>query len=160
MSKANDIFYLRRSIDVSKNARKNGNTPFGAILVDADGQIVLEQENIEVTQKDSTGHAETTLIRNASKSFSKDYLATCTLYTSCEPCAMCSGAIFWSSIRRVVYAMSEKRLLEITGNNNQDSSLDLPCREVFARGPKPIEVIGPFKEIEIEAAVAHDGFWD
>jgi len=160
MSKANDIFYLRRSIEVSHNARKNGNTPFGAILVDADGKIVLEQENIEITHRDSTGHAETALIRNASKRFSKDFLAKCTLYTSCEPCAMCAGAIFWSNIRKVVYAMSEKQLLEITGSNNQDSSLDLPCREVFSKGAKSIEVIGPFKEIEVEAAVAHEGFWD
>ena len=81
------------------------------------------------------------------------------MYVTKEPCAMCAGAIFWSNIRKVVYAMSEKQLLEITGSDNQDSSLDLPCREVFAKGQKPIEVIGPFKEIETEAIEAHEGFW-
>ena len=53
-------YYLRRCIEVSKNARKNGNTPFGAILVDEHGDILLEQENIEITEGICTGHAETT----------------------------------------------------------------------------------------------------
>ena len=83
-------YYLRRCIEVSKNARKNGNTPFGAILVDEQGNILLEQENVEITEAICTGHAETTLAAKASHLYSKDFLWKCTLYTTAEPCAMCN----------------------------------------------------------------------
>lgn len=60
-TKEQHIQFLRRAIEVSKNARAHGNTPFGAILVDGDGNILMEQENIEITERISTGHAEATL---------------------------------------------------------------------------------------------------
>lgn len=108
--------YLRRCIEISRNARNNGNTPFGAILVDECGKILLEQENIEITEKICTGHAETTL--------------------------------------------AERRLLELTGNNEQNPTFDLPCRKIFAAGQKKIEVIGPVSELEEEAAAIHKGYWN
>ncbi|MEG1593141.1 MAG: nucleoside deaminase, partial [Oscillibacter sp.] len=107
-------FYLRRAIEISQASRDAGNTPFGALLVDKDGNIVMEQENIEITEKICTGHAEATLAARASHEFSKDFLWTCTLYTTAEPCAMCAGAIYWANIGRVVYGMTERRLLELT----------------------------------------------
>ena len=61
---------------------------------------------------------------------------------------------------RVVYGMTEKRLLELTGSNEQNPTFSLPCREVFARGQKDIKVEGPFPEIEEEAAEVHKGYWD
>lgn len=151
--------YLRRAIEVSREARKAGNTPFGALLVNAVGEIVMEQPNIEITEHICTGHAETALAARASHEFSKDYLWNCTLYTTAEPCAMCSGAIYWANIGRVVYGMTEKRLLELTGDNEQNPTFSLPCREVFARGQKDIKVEGPFPEIEEEAAEVHEGYW-
>lgn len=74
--------------------------------------------------------------------------------------AMCSGAIYWANISRVVYGMTEKRLLELTGDNEQNPTFSLPCREVFARGQKDIKVEGPFPEVEEEAAEVHKGYWD
>ena len=146
-------YYLRRAIEVSRKSRKAGNTPFGALLVDADGEIVMEQPNVEITEHICTGHAETTLAARASHKFTKDYLWNCTLYSTAEPCAMCSGAIYWANIGRVVYGMTEKRLLELTGSNEQNPTFSLPCREVFARGQKEIKVEGPFPEIEEEAGI-------
>jgi len=160
MAYKDHTFYLRQAIEVSKRSREHGNTPFGALLVDKEGNILMEQENIEITEKLCTGHAETTLAARASQTYSRDFLWDCTLYTTAEPCAMCSGAIYWANIGRVVYGMTERRLLQLTGSNEQNPTFDLPCREVFARGQKDIQVIGPFPEVEEEAAAVHEGFWD
>lgn len=153
-------YYLRRAIEVSKASRAAGNTPFGALLVDAEGNILMEQQNIEISEHICTGHAETTLAAQASQAYSRDFLSHCTLYTTAEPCAMCAGAIYWANIGRVVYGMTERRLLQLTGSNEQNPTFDLPCREVFARGQRKIEVIGPFPELEEEAAAVHEGYWN
>ena len=153
-------FYLRRCIEISRQARAGGNTPFGALLVDSEGNILMEQGNIEITEKICTGHAEATLAARASHAYSKDFLWNCTLYTTAEPCAMCAGAIYWANIGRVVYGMTEKRLLELTGSDEQNPTFDLPCREVFARGQKDIQVIGPIPAVEEEAAEVHQGYWN
>lgn len=153
-------FYLRRCIEISKDSRAHGNAPFGALLVDKDGNILMEQENIEITEKVCTGHAEATLAARASHEYSKAFLWDCTLYTTAEPCAMCAGAIYWANIGRAVYGMTERRLLELTGFNEQNPTFDLPCRNVFACGQKEIEVVGPFPEVEVEAAAVHEGYWD
>lgn len=152
--------YLKRAIEISRMARDGGNTPFGALLVDKEGNIILEQGNIEITEKKCTGHAEATLADKASQKFSKEFLWECTLYTTAEPCAMCAGAIYWANIGRVVYGMTERRLLELTGSHDQNPTFDLPCRDVFARGQKDIQVVGPITSVEAEAAEVHRGFWD
>ncbi len=72
---------------------------------------------------------------------------------------MCAGTQYWAHIGRLVYGMSERRLLELTGNHAQNPTLDLPCREVFARGQKTIEVFGPFAEVEAEISALHRDFW-
>lgn len=150
---------LRRAIAVSRRARDAGNMPFGALLVDPQGAVLAEQPNVEVTERRCTGHAETALAEVASRAYSRDFLRDCTLYTSAEPCAMCSGAIYWAGIGRVVYALSEERLLELTGADERNPTLSLPCRQVFAAGQRPVEVLGPFPEVEDAAAAVHAGFW-
>ncbi len=159
MNVLNDLDYLRRAVDISQRSRANGNTPFGALLVGSNGEILLEQENIEITESNCTGHAETTLMEKASKLYSKDFLWQCSLYTTAEPCAMCAGAIYWGNVGRVVYGISEKRLLSLTGDNEQNPTFDLPCREVFARGQKQITVVGPFPELEADIVAVHNGYW-
>ncbi len=153
------LMYLRTAIAVAHRARTKGNHPFGALLVDEDGRLLLEAENTVNTEHDCTGHAETNLVRLASRQFDRTHLERCTLYTSTEPCAMCSGAIHWSGIGRVVYALSEEGLYAMTsdGTNPDNETMSLPCREVFARCIRPVEVIGPL--IEDEARAAHEGFW-
>ena len=152
-----DVLYLRQAIDLAKQARKNGNHPFGALLVDADGNLLLKAENTVVTGRDCTGHAETNLMRIASQWFDREFLAACTLYTSTEPCAMCAGAIHWAGVGRVVYGLSEAHLYTIIGQHPHNETLKLPCREVFARSDRAITILGPV--LENEAAQVHRGFW-
>ncbi|MDX1436560.1 MAG: nucleoside deaminase [Anaerolineales bacterium] len=152
----NDLGFLRAAITAAQRARENGNHPFGAVLVDSRGVLLLEAENTVVTGPDATGHAETNLMRLASRQFEPDFLAGCTLYTSTEPCPMCAGAIFWGNVRRVVYALSQEGLYAMIGEAEEDA-LHLNCRDVFQQGGKEIEVLGPL--IEEEARVVHEGFW-
>jgi tRNA(Arg) A34 adenosine deaminase TadA len=153
-----DLKFLQRAIDVSRRARENGNHPFGAILVSSDGEVLLEAENTVNTSKDATGHAETNLMRLASQQFSSDILATSTMYSSCEPCVMCAGAMYWTGVGRLVYALSETKLYEMTGANPDNPTMHLECREVLSRGQRNIEVLGP--ALEIEASAVHAQFWE
>ena len=153
----NDIRFLRAALEVAREARKKGNHPFGAVLVNEHGQIVMAAENTVVSDRDCTGHAETNLMRQASSEYGSEFLAKCTVYTSTEPCPMCAGAIFWANVRRVVYGLSEERLYEMIDGESEEA-LYVPCREIFSRGKKPIEVIGPW--LEEEAREVHVGFWN
>ncbi|MEO8354880.1 MAG: nucleoside deaminase [Chloroflexota bacterium] len=152
-----DIQHLRTAIEVAQAAREHGNHPFGALLVDENNEVLLQAENTVVTTRDCTGHAETNLMRLAGQNFSTEKLATCILYTSTEPCAMCAGAIHWGNVRRIVYALSEVALYEIIGPSPEH--LSLPCREVFARSQRSVEVVGPAPELDAEARAVHEGFW-
>jgi tRNA(Arg) A34 adenosine deaminase TadA len=149
--------HLRRAIEVARRARERGNHPFGAILVGKDNRVLLEAENTVNTERDCTGHAETNLIRLAWQQFDPAMLRQCTLYTSTEPCAMCAGAIHWGGVGRVVFALSEASLYAMIGRPFENETMQLPCREVFARSGRLVEVIGPL--IEDEAKVVHEGFW-
>ena len=146
---------LRRANEVARRALTLGRHPFGALLVAPDGETVLaEQGNV-----DTVNHAESTLARTAATNFTPDYLAHCTLVTTVEPYAMCAGTQYWANIGRLVYGMTERRLLDLTGNHGENPTLDLPCRSVFAAGQKTIEVIGPVPEVEPEIAALHLDFW-
>jgi tRNA(Arg) A34 adenosine deaminase TadA len=147
--------HLRRANDVARAAVDAGHHPFGALLVGPDHEtVLLEQANV-----DSVDHAESVLARTAARRFTPAELWPCTLVTTVEPCAMCAGTQYWAHIGRVVYGMSERRLLELTGNHAENPTLDLPCREVFARGQKAVRVIGPVAEVEDEIAALHRRFW-
>ena len=147
--------HLRRANAVARRALALGRHPFGAILVAPDGETVLaEQGNV-----DTVNHAESVLARTAATNFTPDYLAQCTLVTTVEPCAMCAGTQYWANIGRLVYGMTERRLLELTGNHGENPTMDLPCRSVLAAGQKTIEVIGLVPEVEPEIAAPHRDFW-
>lgn len=154
-----DLDLLARCIEVSWSARRSGNTPFGALLADPNGAILLEQGNIELTEHLCTGHAETALMAEASRRFDRSFLWTCSLYTTVEPCAMCTGAVYWGNVGRIVYALDEHRLAELTGDSEANPTLSLPCREVISRGRKPIQVVGPFPGLETAVVAAHEGYW-
>jgi tRNA(Arg) A34 adenosine deaminase TadA len=150
-----DLTLLQQAIDVARRARAHGNHPFGAVLADEQGNVLLEAENTVITDNDCTGHAELNLMRLASRQYNFEDLSRCTLYASTEPCPMCSGAIFWGGVGRVVYALSEEGLYALTGDSPY--KLMLSCRDVFARGGRPIEVLGPM--LEEGARQVHAGFW-
>lgn len=154
-----DIALLRHSLAVARRARRNGKHPFGAILVDGEGRVLMEQENAFDTEG-RTGHAETVLSRRACAAYTAEELAKTTMYVSAEPCAMCAGSLYWAGIGRLVYAMSEHKLGRIIGPHPDNLTLDLPCRTVLAAGQRPVEVIGPLLEDDPEAAALHEGAWD
>jgi tRNA(Arg) A34 adenosine deaminase TadA len=152
-----DAVHLAHAIDVAWASRRHGNHPFGAVLVADDGTVV-EGENTVVTTGDPTGHAELNLVRAAAAALTPDRLARSVLYTSTEPCAMCSGAIYWAGVPRVVYALPEQTLAVMVPAQDGAPTMDLPCRDVFARGGTPVVVAGP--ALVEEAAAVHVGFWD
>ena len=152
-----DEHFLRRSFDVARRAMGHGNHPFGAILVDAGGRVLIETENGYMPSHDGTAHAERLLATQACTSLGADVLRTSTLYSSAEPCAMCAGAIYWAGIGRLVYGLSENRLRAITGDHPENPTLNLPCRQVFESGQRQVEVVGPL--LEDEAAALHVGVW-
>ena len=141
-----DLQHLRAAIALSRSAAAHGNQPFGAILVDERGEVVLGAENTQITERDCTGHAEANLIRVASRRFEPTALARCTLYASTEPCLMCAAAIYWGGVRRVVYALSAQVADALAGG--RADNLLLSCRDVLARGRREVTVAGPLLEDE------------
>jgi tRNA(Arg) A34 adenosine deaminase TadA len=152
-----DETLLLAAVEIARAARAAGNHPFGALLADDTGRILLTAQNTVVTASDVTGHAETNLVRLASGAFGRAELGSLALFSSTEPCAMCAGAIYWSGIGRVVYALAEDELGLMTGDDPENPTLSLACRQVFAAGQRPILVDGPFDLLA--AWEVHDGFW-
>ena len=152
---ADALGYLAAAVDQARSAREHGNHPFGAVLVTAAGRI-LRAQNTVVTSGDPTGHAETNLVRLAAAQV-PDELAGSVLYTSTEPCAMCSGAIFWAGIPTVFYALGGDELIELMPAGTDEFTLGLASREVFARGGHPTTVHGPFDVAGTREV--HAGFW-
>lgn len=112
----NDEKYMKAAIELSLSAVSHGNEPFGAVLVDKNGEIVYSNENQIYTRHDPTFHGEAGLIRLFCAETGITDLSEYTLYTSCEPCFMCSGAMVWTKLGRLVYGASNIELEEILGN--------------------------------------------
>lgn len=152
---AEDDRHLGAVLALAERSRREGHHPFAAAVVGADGRLLAEAMND--SRRDRTAHAEMNALRAAAERHGEAALAGATLFSSAEPCAMCTGGAYWSGIGRVVYALSEAALLALTGCDPENPTLALPCREVFARGQRPVVVIGPLREDE--ARRAHLGFW-
>jgi tRNA(Arg) A34 adenosine deaminase TadA len=99
----NDKLFLLRAIEIASDGIGTGGGPFGAVIA-KDGKVIAEAHNRVVLDNDPTAHAEILAIRRASEILKSHELIGCTLYSSCEPCPMCLGAIYWSGISKVVYA--------------------------------------------------------
>ena len=125
----NDEYFIKKAIKLALEARKAGNEPFGALLV-KDDEVVMIGENKMNTMSDPTHHAEIGLIRDYCIENHTLDLSEYTLYTSCEPCVMCSGAIVWSKLGKLVYSVSHDQLAKIAGSN-----IMIPCKEVFESSP-------------------------
>jgi len=128
-----DEKFMTIAIQMAFNARKAGNEPFGAILVKHD-EIVMYGENKINSFCDPTHHAEIGLIRTYCTEHNIFDLSDYTLYTSCEPCVMCTGAMVWSKLGKIVYSVSHDQLAEIAGSN-----IMIASKEVFEKSPhKPL----------------------
>ena len=95
--------YLDKAIEIANNNVDRGGGPFGALIV-KDGEVIAEAGNEVTLSNDPTAHAEILAIRKASASLQSFDLSGCELYTSCEPCPMCLGAIYWANIDAVFYS--------------------------------------------------------
>lgn len=153
-----DLKFLRRTIELADEAVAEGNHPFGAVLVSDKGEILAHAKNSFSVDR-GPGHAETNLARHAARNFDEEVLRRATLYTSVEPCSMCSGTIYWAEIGTVVFGMTEKRLAELTGGDPENPTQDLECRVIFASGQRPVTVRGPYPDLEEEIAAQHAAFW-
>ena len=155
LTDAQMLHHLRRANEIARAAMDAGHHPFGALLVAPDGAtVLLEQGNV-----DAVDHAESVLARAAARLHPPALLWECTLVTTVEPCAMCAGTQYWAHIGSLVYGISERELLQHTGAHPENPTLDLPCRDVFARGQKAVQVIGPVPDVQGEIAALHRQFW-
>lgn len=101
---------MRRAIALATESVRNGGGPFGAVIVKG-GKIIAEAANSVTIDSDPTAHAEVNAIRKACRELGSFDLSGCTVYTSCEPCPMCLGAIYWAHLDAIYY-----------GNNREDAA--------------------------------------
>ena len=125
----NDEKFMTKAIELAKQAVERGNEPFGAVLV-KDEQVVFENENQIYTKTDPTFHAEAGLLRRFCQETHITDLSSYTLYSSCEPCFMCCGAMVWMKVGRLVYGASDIDLCAILGEKGSHC-----CEIVFSQSP-------------------------
>ncbi|HDR50187.1 MAG TPA: nucleoside deaminase, partial [Mariniphaga anaerophila] len=108
-----DKEFMLRAIQLAEKGMKNGcGGPFGAVVV-KEGKIIGEGYNNVISKNDPTAHAEILAIREACRNLESFQLTDCTLYTSCEPCPMCLGAIYWARPEKVFYACTREDAAEV-----------------------------------------------
>ena len=132
-----DEYFLRRAIAQAWQARRQGEEPIGAVLV-LDGMLVAEAHNRDIACSDPTQHAELILISEYCRAEQRLALDGFTLYSSAEPCVMCSGAIKWARISRVVFSVSQAMLQQYSGGRLKPS-----CASIINSGYRQIEIVGP-----------------
>lgn len=149
---------LAETIADSRIARNMGRFPFAAQIVARDGTVLARSINSVHADCDPTAHAEVAAIREAAKRTGRpDGLAGATIYASGEPCAMCAGAIHWSGLSRLVFAVGEERLTRLYGNDPRLVPLRVTARQVLLWTGAQVDVIGPC--LEDEGGEVHEGFW-
>ncbi|MCH3918816.1 MAG: nucleoside deaminase [Spirochaetia bacterium] len=154
-----DIALLYQTVRVAHEALMRGCHPFGALLADKDGNILIEQGN----DKDASPclHAETALMIRAGKLYDRQFLEQCSMYTNFEPCVMCTGAVYWTGVSRIVYGVSEAQLKKLTGDHDENPTFSLSTAEVLRHGQRDMVVAGPTADSDLVAAILKDhlDFW-
>jgi tRNA(Arg) A34 adenosine deaminase TadA len=141
-----DARWLRYSFDLAMQARGAGDQPFGAALVAADGQLLAQALNTRNLDRDLVAHAEANLVRKAVHLVPLAELASCTVYSSSEPCIMCAGVIAWSGVGTVVYGCSQARLMSIPGPHPPRFRVPTDIRVLLAGVQPPVAFRGPLHE--------------
>jgi isopenicillin N synthase-like dioxygenase/tRNA(Arg) A34 adenosine deaminase TadA len=157
---------MKVAIDESRHAHENGCMPFGAVLADEFGNIIVKARNgtSATSTRGGTGdvtlHAEMVLVKEACAVLNREDRSRCTLYSSTEPCVMCAGAIYWSGICRLVYGCSSIMLeTHLSGPGGFDIDVRLLYGTYSREGTRSIEVVGPLLEGEAMIAHAASGIW-
>lgn len=145
------VEFIRRCYALVDEATARGDMPFSSLLV-LDGKVVAEAMNAAVTGRDPTRHAETELLTAVLPRLDDAERARAIVYASTEPCMMCAAALYWSGIGTVVFGCSSASLALEAG-----SDFLVPAREVFARGTRPVTVVGPV--LDGEGRAQHHAYW-
>ena len=132
--------YMERAVALAREAGERGDEPFGSLLV-YDGEVIMEERNAVNTADDIRRHPELTLARRAASELDADVCNETVMYTSTEPCAMCSGGIAIASLGGVVYSVSAATAAALTGGGDV-----VPSAEILDRGEAGIPVRGPVLE--------------
>lgn len=143
------------ALALAREAGERGDEPFGAVLVDRRGEageLVMEEHNAVVTADDIARHPELTLARRAAREFDADARESLVLYTSTEPCAMCSGGVYIAGLGAVVYSVGAATAAALTGGD-----FVVPAADVFDRGERSVEVVGPV--LEAAGKEVHRNYW-
>ena len=143
--------FIKRACELAREAGKRGDGPYGSVLV-IDDEIVMEASNHENTSGDLSKHAELTLARRAQEELEPKVAEEAVLYTSTEPCPMCSTGIMYANLNAVVFSVSGQRASELRGGN----TTGIPCNEIFNRFNTDIDVYGPV--LEKEGIAVHEEF--
>lgn len=146
-----DLILLRHAIDLGREARAAGESPFGALLVSGGGQILAEERNTVVADRDVTAHAELKLARWACRALDAEERRRASVYTSGEHCPMCAVAHANAGLGRLVFAFSSRQLAQLTG----DAGWRLPVRDLFDRRGLDTIVEGPATELTAEVTALH-----
>lgn len=143
-----DVARCRQSLAVAQRSFQNGNLPFGCLLTDANGTVLLEAENTVVTSGDAINHCEINLVHAFANKYDFTFLHTCTVYASTEPCPMCSAALFWSGVGRLVYAVSKEGYKKASGDDNPVYHFPVSSKALLEKGGRQVIVHGPVLERE------------
>ncbi|MGA5816860.1 nucleoside deaminase [Kitasatospora sp. NPDC094028] len=134
-----DETLLRRAIGIAARAVTLGDAPYGSLLAGPDGTVLAEAHNTVRRDDDITAHPELKLARWAARELAPDVAARTTLYTSCQPCGMCGGALVRSGIGRVVFALSTEQLVGLNPDSGAWPTLDQDGPALLAEARVPIE---------------------
>lgn len=151
-----DLRHLRRCVELAADAVDAGDFPFGSVLVAADGTVLAEDRNREVSDGDATLHPEIELARWAAANLTSDQRAAATVYTSGEHCPMCSAAHAWVGLGRIVYATSSEQMVSWLGEMGLGT---LPVRPLAISAVAPgLTVAGPAPELAARVRELHRRF--
>lgn len=143
---------MRLAIDAARQAHSAGDNPFGAALVSPQGTVLHVARNNQNTERDCTGHAEMVLVRDASAALGPAALQGATVFASGEPCAMCSGAMFWAGVARVVFAATQADISQALGG----PLLPAGCAALLGSAEPPVAVQGGLLREDAAAALRGD----
>ena len=148
-----DKLFINQAIDLATENVRNGGGPFGAVIV-KDGEVIATGVNRVTSNADPTAHAEVQAIRSACAKLGHFELKGCVLYTSCEPCPMCLGAIYWARLDRVVYAGTQTDAAEARFDDSfiyKEIALPMSSRSIPFRWDGDIKRLEPFDEWRLKS---------
>ena len=148
-----DKLFINQAIDLATENVRNGGGPFGAVIV-KDGEVIATGVNRVTSNADPTAHAEVQAIRSACAKLGHFELKGCVLYTSCEPCPMCLGAIYWARLDRVVYAGTQTDAAEAGFDDSfiyKEIDLPMSSRSIPFRWDGDIKRLEPFDEWRLKS---------